>query len=331
MPHKTSDYRSEPIRSDWLRRDLARFGPNAPQKASLSMDEASRYCRDLAASHYENFSKASFLIPSSMRRHFAHVYAFCRWSDDLADEVASCDEALSLLSWWSDELDGCFRGETPRHPVMIALSETRQEFLLEHKDFSDLVSAFQQDQKVTRYADDAELSDYCNRSANPVGRILLTLAQSRTKQAVELSDAICTGLQLVNFCQDMSVDAEKDRIYLPKSRWHRFAVTEAAILQKQATPELMQSNLDWCRSIAPHFYRGWSLTELVPRWLARDIVLFASGGTALLEKIVRLGGDVWTERPTVSKLDKLRLLARSLLTRRPPTFLVKLVTTQKLE
>ncbi len=148
--------------------------------------------------HYENFSVASWLIPRQLRRHFFHVYAYCRWSDDLADESESVEQAEHRLLWWQRELDQGFSGLS-RHPVMIALHETVKQFRLSQEPFNDLLSAFRQDQKKFRYEDDASLEDYCRRSANPVGRIILAIAGVNDAHCYALSDQICTGLQLANF------------------------------------------------------------------------------------------------------------------------------------
>jgi squalene synthase HpnC len=289
----------------------------APSTGIATRDEASRYCQELALSHYENFSVASRLIPKNLRRHFFHVYAYCRYSDDLGDESRSPQEALDRLDSWQVELNDCFEGR-PRHPIMIALAETIEKFSLRKKPFDDLISAFQQDQTVVRYETDDQLLDYCRRSANPVGRILLGLANVTSDRSMELSDAICSGLQLANFCQDMARDAAIGRIYLPKSRWQSRVIDEELITKQKPTPELCDVALKWCEDIADYFFTGWELTNQVPKWLARDIRLFIGGGLTVLDKIALAGGDVWTNRPVVTKLDKLKLFFRAMLTAQPP-------------
>jgi squalene synthase HpnC len=318
MPRSTESPSHSPPRA-WLERDWPRFGAQADKKLPMDFQQASNYCRDLAHSHYENFSIASCLIPKSLRRHLYHVYAYCRWSDDLADESDSPAQAIERLAWWQDELDNCFQGQG-NHPVMIALKSTIHTFGLSKQPFDDLLSAFRQDQIVTRYDSDDQLHDYCRRSANPVGRIILQMARVDAPECLEWSDQICTGLQLANFCQDMSRDAIKQRIYLPRSRWEPSQVTEAMILQRQCRPELQLATVRWALDIRERFYDGWQLTDHVPAWLARDIRLFASGGLAILHRIAQRQGDVWSKRIEVSRQDKLRLFLRAVFSKRLPRF-----------
>jgi squalene synthase HpnC len=301
----------------WLDRDWALFGADSPAGPPLSFSEASAYCSRLAQTHYENFSVASYLLPIDLRRHFQHVYAFCRWSDDLADESSTTAEATARLSWWQEQLDDCFQGQ-PRHPVMIALQATIRTFQLESTPFRDLLSAFLQDQTVVRYEDDAQLIDYCRRSANPVGRILLAMARVDAPTCLAWSDQICTGLQLANFCQDVAGDAGRGRIYLPRSRWKLPGVDEAEILAARGSPALRHTIAAWAWDTLDYFDQGWQLSEHVPAWLARDIRLFAGGGMRILHKILTRGGDVWSGRIRVNRFDKLSLLLRACLFRGPP-------------
>jgi len=301
----------------FLSSDLARFGPHCKSPSVLSVTQASEYCRLLAISHYENFSVASRLIPRKTRPHFYHIYAYCRWADDLADESTTNQEALERLDWWEIELERCFNGEAT-HPVFVALLSTLKTYPLRKQPFSDLLSAFRQDQSVNRYDTDSSLEDYCRRSANPVGRILLQLANVDSDRCRAWSDSICTSLQLINFAQDMSCDALMGRIYLPKSRWSRRGLSEQVILERIGTEPLRQTVLDWIAEIRTGFYSGWELTNHVPSWLSRDICLFAGGGLAIADAIAAKSGDVWSERVEVSKWSKLRILARAMITRRPP-------------
>lgn len=302
----------------WLERDWVRFGANATREAALDFQQSSDYCRNLAVSHYENFSVASCLVPKSLRRHLHHIYAYCRWSDDLADESASRNQATERLAWWQKELDNCFLGVEIKHPVMIALKSTVQAFGLSKQPFDDLLSAFHQDQIVDRYATDDQLLDYCRRSANPVGRILLQMANIDSHDCLEWSDQICTGLQLANFCQDMGRDALKLRIYLPRSRWEQDHVNEEMILSAKSRPELRQAAIRWLLEIRERFYDGWQLSDHAPAWLARDVRLFASGGLAILDRIAQQQGDVWSRRIEVRRRDKLRLFLRAIVSKHPP-------------
>ena len=191
------------------------FGPEHCE--TLSVAQARTWCRRLARGRYENFSVLSALVPRELRDDFAALYAFCRWADDLGDEVPSTDRALELLSWWRRELQQCFDGE-PRHPVFIALAPTIERHKLPIEPFDHLIQAFEQDQTVTRYETWEQVLAYCRRSADPVGRLVLMIAgEPRTDDLFELSDAICTALQLTNHWQDIRRDMiERDRVYVPR-------------------------------------------------------------------------------------------------------------------
>ncbi|MDZ4849010.1 MAG: squalene synthase HpnC [Pirellulaceae bacterium] len=301
----------------WLERDWQQFGPHGLNKTEINAEQASSYCRQLALSHYENFSIASRLTPNHLRRHLYHIYAYCRWSDDLADESPSVEEAKNRLTWWKKELDLCVRGSTT-HPVMIALRSTLQTFELSPQPFYELLSAFQQDQTLHRYESDEPLEDYCRRSANPVGRILLQMAGIHSQDCFRWSDQICTGLQLANFCQDFSRDAANQRIYFPRSRWKQDNVTEAMIMQRRKTPELQRAAIRWLIEIRERFYDGWELTNHVPAWLARDVRLFAGGGLAILDRIRQKHGDVWSQRVAFSRKDKFSIFLRAFIFKAPP-------------
>src|SRR5580698_6309670 len=182
--------------------------------AGCTVGEAQQYTRWLATHHYENFNVASWLLPKQLHQHFYNVYAYCRWADDLGDEIPGRERALELLDWWERELNACYQGR-PNHPVFVALKETIVAKDVPKQPFADLLKAFRQDQVVKRYPTWDSMIDYCVYSANPVGRLVLYLCGYRDKARQELSDATCTALQLANFWQDVIVDLEKDRVYLP--------------------------------------------------------------------------------------------------------------------
>lgn len=193
--------------------DLQRFGPQG--SPALTPQEADEYTRNLTLNHYENFSVLSRLLPKRYRDHFARIYAFCRWADDLGDETGDPQVSRDLLGWWRSELDACYAGK-PVHPVFIALAPTIEQCNLPRKPFDDLIDAFLQDQEVTRYETWDQLVDYCSRSANPVGRLVLRVAGHDDPELDRLSDATCTALQLANFWQDVRRDIiNRDRVYLP--------------------------------------------------------------------------------------------------------------------
>jgi squalene synthase HpnC len=278
---------------------------NAP-----TVEEAEEYCRHLARSHYENFSVASWFLPRRLRQHFFNVYAYCRISDDLGDEVGDPAASLELLDQWQAELDACYSGH-PRHPVFVALADTVRRCDIPQQTFADLLIAFRQDQTVTRYASFADLLGYCQNSANPVGRLVLYVCGYRDAERQQLSDFTCTALQLANFWQDVSVDYAKGRIYLPLEDLRRFGVSEADLAAQRNTPvfcDLVRFEVerahDW-------FRRGWPLTAKVDRALALDIELFSRGGQEILRAIERQGYAVLGRRPAISKSRKLALVARA--------------------
>ena len=193
-----------------------------------TLAEARLYCQRLAASHYENFHVATWFLPKAMRPHFHAIYAYCRISDDLADEVRDPAQALALLGLWGRELDACYEGRA-RHPVFVALGETIRACAIPKPPFADLLTAFRQDQTATRYASMGDLLGYCRYSANPVGRLVLYACGEADEERFRLSDATCTALQLANFRQDVRSDYARGRVYLPQGDMRRFGVSDAMI------------------------------------------------------------------------------------------------------
>jgi squalene synthase HpnC len=290
--------------------ELTRFGPDSKHE-SFNLTGAQLYCSRLAQTHYENFTVASWLLPRRLRQHFYNVYAYCRWADDLADESGNDAQALGLLSWWKQELIGCYEGK-PQHPVMVALSDTIHQFHIPRDPFLDLLIAFEQDQRVKRYQSYQELLDYCRYSANPVGHLVLYLCESYDQENAALSDSICTGLQLANFWQDVARDFDIGRVYLPEEDRRRFGYSDDDLNLRRFTPafaELMRFEVERTRDL---FHRGRSLVERVPPDVRLDIDLFIQGGLAILRMIEGIKYNVWQTRPKLSKVDKARLLATAL-------------------
>lgn len=277
-----------------------------------SLAEAEAYTRRISRGHYENFTVVSWALPRHLRRHMFNIYAYCRWSDDLGDELGSTTRALKGLAWWRQELDHCYAGQ-PRHPVFIALRSTIEEFQIPPEPFHWLLDAFVQDQTVTRFSTYDQLLDYCTRSADPVGRMVLHLFGCRDREQQRLSDRICTGLQLTNFWQDVARDWEKGRVYLPAEDLERFSVSAEEIAQGRATPafaSLLAFEVARTRDL---FSEGRALLPMVPRRLRLDLDLFIRGGAAILDAIERQGYDVLSERPALSRRAKVTLMARRLL------------------
>lgn len=284
-----------------------------------SLPEAQAYCRKLAESHYENFHVATWLLPRRLRPHFQSIYAYCRISDDLGDEVGDPRQSLALLDFWNRELDDCYRGQM-RHPVFVALAETIRICNIPRQPFADLLIAFRQDQTVTRYRTMEDVLAYCRYSANPVGHLVLYACGYRDPELFALSDFTCTALQLANFWQDVREDERRNRIYLPLADMERLGVNEQQIHDRRFSPEfraLMQHEVSYAQDL---FQRGMPLLRRVDSELAVDLALFSHGGQEILRAIQRQNYDVLQSRPAISKPKKAALLLRALagkLTSRP--------------
>ncbi len=279
---------------------------------SYSIAEAEAYTRWLATSHYENFHVVSFLLPRRLHQDFYNVYAYCRWADDLGDEMGDTRESLRLLEWWRVELTRMYAGEV-QHPVFVALRETVQRHSIPERPFADLIRAFIQDQTVTRYKNWAEVLDYCVYSANPVGRLVLYLCGYSDTERQRLSDLTCTALQLANFWQDVTVDIEKDRVYMPLDVLSRHGCSVDELAGPRFTPAFgsaMHEMVDYARDL---FEGGLPLIGMVDRRLALDLELFSRGGLRILDKIAQQDYDVLTRRPAISKFERVQLLVGALL------------------
>ncbi len=273
------------------------------------MREGQGYCRHLARRHYENFTVASALLPRELRQHFHNIYAYCRWADDLADETAGGEESLRLLDWWQTQHEDCYGGRT-RHPVFVALAETISRFDIPPEPFADLLTAFRQDQRTTRYETFDELLQYCRYSANPVGHLILYLGRSYDAERAKLSDSICTGLQLANFWQDVARDFDRGRIYLPQADCRRFGYDGETFARRQTNESFRALLAHEVDEATVWLVNGLPLLDVLPKELRLDVALFAHGGLAILDRIRRLDYDVWRRRPTVGRFAKLRLLVR---------------------
>src|SRR6202050_1496462 len=276
-----------------------------------TLAEAREYCPRLARTHYENFSVASWFLPRRLRQHFFNVYSYCRISDDLGDEVGDAAASLELLGQWQRELDGCYEGAA-KHPVFVALAETVRQFDIPKHEFSDLLIAFRQDQTITRFETFSDLFDYCRYSANPVGHLVLYLCGYRDAERQFLSDFTCTALQLANFWQDVSVDLQKDRIYIPLSALADHGLKEADIVERRFDARyvaLMKSLISRSREL---FAAGLPLAQRVDSALRTDLELFSRGGLAILSAIERSGYDTLQRRPSLSSTTRLVLVGRAL-------------------
>jgi squalene synthase HpnC len=282
-----------------------------PGDAQYSEAESLEYTRWLATHHYENFQVVSFLLPKALHQDFYNVYSFCRWADDLGDEIGDTQESLRLLAWWREELLAMYSGRAA-HPVFVALKSTVERHEIPIEPFDRLIRAFEQDQTVTRYTTFDDVFGYCVNSANPVGHLVLYLCGYRDAERQRLSDFTCTALQLANFWQDVTVDLEKDRVYLPLSLLaeHNYTVDELFARKFDGRFErLMRQAVDVADDL---FHRGLPLIGTVNRRLALDLELFSRGGMKVLDKIRAQGYDVLKSRPKVTKAERVALMLRCL-------------------
>jgi len=290
--------------------ELARWGPDAE---AADLKTSREYCQNLAKTHYENFPVLTWFVPRELRPHFAHVYAYCRWSDDLADELGDRETSLRLLGWWRGELLSCYGG-TPKHPITIALQETIRGYSIPKEPFVDLLEAFSRDQTQVRYERFDDLLSYCRKSADPVGRLVLYLARRAEEQLFAWSDSICTGLQLANFWQDVTVDWRKGRVYFPQDDLRRFGVAEDDIARGKATDEfraLMRFEVERAENMLE---AGRPLAREMPGRLKLVIALFIEGGLGILRKIRRRDFDVLSARPKLTKGSYVGIVSRALQT-----------------
>ncbi|HSB10012.1 MAG TPA: squalene synthase HpnC [Blastocatellia bacterium] len=275
------------------------------------VDRAYAFCEKLAKEHYENFPVGSVLIPKKLRKHFYSIYAFARIADDFADEGYGQGhterERLDLLDEWRGMLRDSVSCAA-EHPVFVALAETRREFDLPPALFEDLLSAFAQDVTVRRYQSFDQLLDYCRRSANPIGRLVLLLFGYRDDQRLEWSDKICSALQLANHWQDVAIDLQKDRVYLPLEDLSRFELAVDDLASGRVDERfhrLMEFQVERARAM---FDRGKPLCTSVTGRLGLELRSVWLGGMRILERIEGNGYDVFAHRPVITSADKLRIL-----------------------
>jgi squalene synthase HpnC len=263
--------------------------------------------------HYENFPVASILLPRRLAPAVEAIYAFARSADDIADEGdAQPAERLAALAAYEAALDAIEGGDTPPAPMFTRLAEQMARHALPLQPLRDLLSAFRQDVVTTRYADFASLLDYCRRSANPVGRLMLGLYGEHEPASLRESDAICSALQLINFWQDVAIDIAKGRIYLPLEDLARFRITEEDIVKAKAGPAwraLMRFEVERARAL---MLEGAPLATRLPGRMGWELRLVVQGGLRILEAIERNGYDVFRRRPRLQRRDWVLLLWRAM-------------------
>lgn len=275
-----------------------------------SVPEAFAYCENIARSHYENFTVGSAFLPKDRRAHVYNLYAYSRTVDDLGDEAEG--DRLRLLDDFEAELRRCYGG-APSEPLFIALQETIRLFDIPDEPFLRLIEANRMDQRITRHETYADLKHYCRHSADPCGRLFLYVFGYRDAARHELSDHICTALQLTNFWQDVPIDWAKGRVYLPQEDLRRFGYTEADIAAKAYDDRfraMMRFEVDRARDL---FNAGKPLLDTLDGRARFDVRLFRLGGMALLEAIEKADYNVYTKRPTISKAGKMALMVSAIL------------------
>jgi squalene synthase HpnC len=293
--------------STWAKQ-IADFGPEIAAGRKFSLEESRAICRELALSHYENFTVASWLLPKRLRQHFCNVYAFCRWADNLGDEAGNPARCLQLLDWWEQKLEACYQ-DMPSHPIMIALHDTIEQFTIPRELFRRLIRAFRSDQTITRYQTLADLLSYCRDSANPVGEIVLYLGECHSPDYVQWSNHLCTGLQLANFAQDVARDYAIGRIYLPAEFF-----SEGFVLADWPHPlrdiaSISNAVRNLTQAAEEQFRYSEPLIENVSESIRLSVAMFLAGGRATLDAIRRQDYAVCESRPTLSRGKKMQIFA----------------------
>ena len=294
-------------------------GPDLPDTIRAAFETvpdaqaAEAYTRSLTHSHYENFSVVSALLPKHLRQDFCNVYAFCRIADDLGDEMQDRQASLDALSDFRRQLNDCYQGEA-QTAVFLALRQTISRHDIPIKPFDDLIRAFEQDQIILRYTTFEQVVDYCTKSADPVGHIVLYLCGYRDEERQHLSDKICTALQLINFWQDVRRDIlERDRIYIPSDDMNRSGVSEEQLRQGIVTPALLKLMKFQVERTERLFDEGQALLPLLAPAYRKQIALFVKGGRAICKAVRRQKFDTLTRRPRLSKLQKAGLISTTFL------------------
>lgn len=272
------------------------------------VERAYRYCGELAREHYENFPVGSMMIPKSYRSSLHSIYAFARIADDIADEGnLTPPDRLGKLDDWQLQLDECFQGRAS-HPAFIALAETVRMCNIPRKPFDDLLIAFRMDVTRQRFRTFEELLHYCRHSADPVGRLVLYVFGAAKNSTFHLSDHLCTGLQLANFWQDVSVDLAKGRVYIPLEDFEQFGYTERDLIQRVAD-ERFRRLIEYQVSRTRKFFElAKPIMSLVSPALRTELSFTWRGGLTILNKIERSGFDVLSHRPSIGLIDKVRIL-----------------------
>jgi squalene synthase HpnC len=280
--------------------------------AATDAAAAEAFARSLTRTHYENFSVVSLLLPRALRQDFCNIYTFCRLADDMADEVGDRDASLRLLEGLREATRAIYAGR-PRAMFAVALGATIQRHDIPIEPFLDLIDAFEQDQRVRRYQTFDELLDYCRRSADPVGRLVLYTCGYRDAERQRLSDLTCSALQLANFYQDVRRDLlDRDRIYIPMESMARFGVTESQLREGRCEDNFRRMMRDEVERAEAMLVAGRALLPMLRPAIRRHVSLFGAGGRAILRAIRAQDFDTLSRRPTLSRGQKAGLVFRAL-------------------
>ncbi len=282
-------------------------------RQEFSLDSAYELCREIGTEHYENFTVVSRMTPADKRKYIYALYAYSRYTDDLGDELE--DGNLEALDLWQEELEAAFRGKEPENPILLALRDTATRHSLSEKPFKKLIEANRMDQRQKSYRTYEDLLEYCDHSANPVGRIFLAIFGYGDEKRRELSDKTCTGLQLTNFWQDVDRDEKMGRVYIPEEDMERFNYSRDLLedrIYNEDFVELMKFEVERARNL---LQEGLELVPLLDNRLKMDVRLFNQGGLRILDKIEEEDYNVLHKRPTLSGGEKVWLFFSNLVKR----------------
>ncbi|MBS3787423.1 squalene synthase HpnC [Candidatus Bipolaricaulota bacterium] len=291
---------------------LKDLNPELYQK-NRTLEEAYKICRDISTGHYENFTVVSRLMPAEKRKYIYALYAFSRYTDDLGDELEEGN--LEALNLWEEELMRLFRGEEPNNSILVALRDTVKKHSLTAEPFRKLIEANRMDQLNHSYETYEDLLEYCDHSANPVGRVFLGIFGYNDERRNKLSDKTCTGLQLTNFWQDVDRDEKMGRVYLPEEDMERFGYSRKLLEEREYNEgfvKLMEFEVSRARKLLE---KGLELVPLLDSRIKMDVRLFNQGGLRILDKIEEEEYDVLHKRPTLSRGEKVWLFFSNLLKR----------------
>ncbi len=291
--------------------ELERFGPQGSESGPPSPAFSRRYCRRLArnTSCSEHFTLLRWILPGAVQTHVWNVAAYHGWVRGIVHQSPDAKTAAKLLHWWEEQLSRCYAGEV-EHPVFVALSHTIRQFHIPADPLADLLAAARQDRPQVRFESYEQLLAYCRYAANPLGRLMLLLAGADDQPHRRLSDALCTGWQLMLFCRDLPRHVEQDRMYLPQTHCRRFGCDESTFAAGAATEpfrHLLSAELDAAEG---WLQRAWPLVDTLPRPWRLAAAVAVAVGLEWIARIRRADFDLWTQPPRMSSWTRWQIAAR---------------------